>query len=198
MISHTFRDGRGIVKFNHIITEVGNWLAYTSITNVYFSDRVTAIGKSAFVNCPFLALTSLPNSITYIGQNAFAFGKSLALTSLPDGITYIGYSAFGACDALALTSLPQSLTLIDGEAFSNCKSLAIQSLPHGVTSIEWRAFFNCIGIQRLTVPISTPPQLSSAAFDNTTFPIYVPESSFNAYQTASGWKFYASRIRPYV
>lgn len=71
VISHTFRNGRGIITFNNDITEVKDWLRETQITNVYLPKGITKIGNNAFFECFKLALTSLPSGVTYIGGAAF-------------------------------------------------------------------------------------------------------------------------------
>ncbi|MBQ0053517.1 MAG: leucine-rich repeat domain-containing protein [Bacteroidales bacterium] len=106
VISHTFRNGRGIITFNNDITEVKDWLRETQITNVYLPKGITKIGNNAFFECFKLALTSLPSGVTYIGDHSFTDCEKLALTSLPSGVTYIGSAAFFRCVGINGLTIP--------------------------------------------------------------------------------------------
>jgi len=65
-----------------------------------------------------------------------------------------------------------------------------------VTSIGNEAFDSCRSLTSVTVEATTPPTLSTDAFNSTNnCPIYVPCDSVDTYKAASGWSTYASRIQ---
>lgn len=66
----------------------------------------------------------------------------------------------------------------------------------GVTSISSNAFNGCANLQKLIFRYAIPPTLGASAFANTSFPIYVPDASLEAYKTATNWNTYADRIHP--
>ena len=66
----------------------------------------------------------------------------------------------------------------------------------GVTSISSNAFNGCANLQKLVFRYAVPPTLGASAFANTSFPIYVPDASLEAYKTATNWNTYADRIHP--
>lgn len=71
-------------------------------------------------------------------------------------------------------------------------------LPDTITYIGWGAFSGCISLRTFIVLASTPPSLQSDTFNstNSTFFIYVPDASVDAYKKATNWSQYQSRIKP--
>nr|WP_277602764.1 leucine-rich repeat protein [Acinetobacter sp. NIPH 1852] len=88
-----------------------------------------------------------------------------------------------------------SITKININAFTNWLSATSLVIPESVINIGEGVFQNwisCISIRCLAV---VPPVLGTIAFNNTNnAPIYVPAESVDAYKSASGWSYYASRI----
>lgn len=79
IVSNTFSDGKGTIKF----------------------DRdVTRIGKDAFRNCTTINSYVLPNTATLIGETAFNQNWRLGSITIPDSVTDIGNYAFSNCDIL--------------------------------------------------------------------------------------------------
>ena len=185
------------------------------------NTKVTKIGNGVFNGCAALAEVSLPASLTSIGQYAFNGCKSLTsvvnfentqLTSisselfrgcsslteitLPAGVTSIGNYAFNGCTSLAEITLPASLTSIGDYAFRNCTSLAGITLPDTLTSIGDGAFNRCSSLQYIRIEATTPPTLASTnAIPSAIGAIYVPDESVAAYQAATNWSSFASKIK---
>ncbi|MBQ8487675.1 MAG: leucine-rich repeat domain-containing protein [Prevotella sp.] len=59
--------------------------------------KVTAVGRSAFVECSGLTSVSLPSTITSIGSYAFGDCSKLTTVNVPQSVTNIGNSAFSGC-----------------------------------------------------------------------------------------------------
>ena len=185
------------------------------------NTKVTKIGNGVFNGCATLAEVSLPASLTSIGQYTFLGCKSLTravnfentqLTSisselfngcsslteitLPAGVTSIGNYAFNGCTSLAEITLPASLTSIGDYAFRNCALLAGITLPDTLTSIGGGAFNGCSSLQYIRIEATTPPTLASTnAIPSTIGAIYVPDESVAAYQAATNWSSFASKIK---
>lgn len=114
-----------------------------ALTNVYFGNSITSIGKSAFRACVGLKTLHIPSSVTEIHDHAFQNAKYLNSVSFSEGLLFIGEGAFQHCDFLLMTkfSLPESLLYIGLRAFD---STPITSgpliIPPRVTFIGYKAF----------------------------------------------------------
>ena len=56
IVSNTYEDGKGIIKFDGDVTSIGNGAFYscTNLTSVTIPNSVTSIGDYAFTNCTYL------------------------------------------------------------------------------------------------------------------------------------------------
>ena len=99
MVSHSYNNGRGVLKFQNSVTEIGEdtfkWC--TSLISVTIPNSVTSIGESAFWGCSSLKSITIPNSVTSIGHYAFDRCSSLTSITIPNSVTWIGASAFWGC-----------------------------------------------------------------------------------------------------
>ena len=157
----------------------------------------TSIGQSAFQGCTGLTSVTIPSSVTSIGRNVFSDCTGLTSVELPNNLTSINEYVFNNCPSLTSIEIPSSVTSIGQSAFQGCTGLTSVTIPSGVTSIGGFAFYGCTGLTAFTTYATTPPTLSgSGVLTNTNdCPIYVPTTSVSAYQSASGWRTYASRIQ---
>ena len=89
---------------------------------------VTAIGKSAFRNCPDLTRVTLPNTVKLLDDYAFR-----------------------SCPALTTVVIPDALETIADQVFTNCISLQEIYLPRTVSRIGYKAFLNCTGLQKVVL-----------------------------------------------
>ena len=122
--------------------------------------------------------------------------RDITSLSIPDGTTKIGYGAFYNCSSLTSVTIPNRVTSIGYGAFSFCSSLTSVTISNSVTSIDGSAFYGCSRLTRVTIKATTPPTLTSGAFNDTNnCPIYVPAESVDAYKTATNWSAYADRIQ---
>ncbi len=193
----------------------------TSLTSITIPNGVTSIGDTAFSNCYALTSVTIPSSVTSIGTSAFASCYGLTSVTIHNGVTSIGNSAFNSCHSLTSVTIPSSVTSIGNSVFSSCYVLTSVTIPNGVTSIGNYSFQYCYGLKSITIPSSvtsigtsafnycssletvhmisdTPPTLdSNTVFSSTAtlVAIYVPVGSLTAYQEATNWSIYASKIQ---
>ena len=133
-----------------------------------------------------------------IGDRAFDYLTNLTSIIIPEGVTSIGSFAFLQCENLSSVSIPDSMISIGNNAFANCYNLTSITIGEGVTSIGDDAFFGCSSLTSITINAITPPTLGSSAIPSNVTNIYVPAGSVDAYQKASGWSNYASKISAIV
>ncbi len=167
----------------------------SSLTSIAIPDSVAWIGWGAFRGCSGLTSINIPSGVTSIADETFYNCTSLTSVTMPNSITSIGDEAFRNCSGLTSINIPSGVTSIGDWAFIFCSGLTSITIPSGVTSIGDRAFLDCSSLTSITVNAATPPTLEWDVFDDTNnCPIYVPCDSVSAYQTASGWTEYWSRI----
>lgn len=183
------------------------------------SHPVTSIVESAFSNCSGLTSITIGNSVTSIGRNAFSgtayynnesnwqdsvlyIGKYLieAKTSISgvyvikSGTLTIADYAFYGCSSLTSVTIPDSVTSIGINAFYNCSELTGVTISGSVTSIGNYAFYNCASLQSIVIFAEIPPTSGANAIPSNVQSIYVAQSSKAAYQAATNWNAFASKI----
>ena len=182
------------------LTSIGNYAfnGCSSLTRVVNLEntKVTSISVAAFRNCTSLAEVTLPAGVISIGNGAFQ-GTSFEEITFPASLTSIG-SSFYSCKKLkrVINIENTQLTIINHQAFYGCSTLAEITFPGSLTSIGNYAFFSCTSLQYIRIEATTPPTLSATnAIPSTIGAIYVPDESVAAYQAATNWSSFASKIK---
>lgn len=112
------------LKFGNAYDFVPSFFSnFTSLKNVYISDKTTRIYSNSFSGCTALSSVDLPKGLKSIESSAFQNCVALASVFIPDGVTKIGGKAFYGCSSLESVRLPESTTDIETDAFSGCSSL---------------------------------------------------------------------------
>lgn len=145
-----------------------------------------------------LASVTIPSGASSIGQRCFYGCNGLESVTLPSTITKIEGSAFEACAMLTSINLENTaLAEIGGTGFAGCSILPSVTIPSTITKIDAQAFRFCRGLVEVVVLATTPPTLGTSVFQYThaDLVIYVPDASVSAYQSATNWTTYASKIK---
>ena len=173
----------------------------TSLSSIVLPEGLTAIGQSAFVRCSALSLViDLPN-LTTLGKDAFSLAdvtrvENLGKISSIENAVSSNYGMFRGNVNLTFVNLPDTLTSIGDYAFYGCTSLPEIAFPSSLTSIGQYAFNGCSSLQYIRIEATTPPTLASTnAIPSTIGAIYVPDESVAAYQAATNWSSFASKIK---
>ena len=206
------------VTIPNSVTTIGNYAfsGCSGLTSVTIPESVTSIGQAAFSGCSGLTSVTIPNSVTSIGDYTFHACRGLTSVNIPDSVTSIGFRAFCSCSGLTSVTIPNSVTNIGNSAFEDCNGLTSVTIPNSVTNIGSEAFYNCSGLTMVIIPSSvisigyrtfyncsmltsvyckptTPPTLDSYNFNYST-QFYVHCGSVSAYQSATNWSDYSSRM----
>ena len=161
IVSNTYENGQGIIKFDAPITSIGEYAfnKRNRLSSVTIPYGVTWIGANAFRSCSNLTSVTIPNSVTWIGEEAFYGCSSLKGVYISD-ITawcYIYFQRYNSnplyyAHNLYLNNklvtdliIPDSATAISQYAFINCRNLTSITIGKGVGSIEKAAFDGCTG-----------------------------------------------------
>ncbi|MCI5837582.1 MAG: leucine-rich repeat protein [Christensenellaceae bacterium] len=150
-LNEALTEKEGSKVYNYI--PVGMFLDCTSLTTLYvsgttptadtamFSDKITAIGYSAFRNTG-LKIVVIGKGVKEIGNYAFADCTSLETVEFAgDALTTIGDYAFSGDVALTTKELPGSVTTIGAYAFQNCSKLTGEvNLPKSLKTVGECAF----------------------------------------------------------
>ena len=207
------------------VTTIGEYAfaGNTSLTSVTFPSTLKTIEAAAFNGCTALSGDLDLSNITFIGQVAFS-GTNISSITLSES-TEVFYRAFTFCNNLeniygplatadhkcwitstgtlkvfaqkGVTSytLPSSVTRIEHGVFGSTSD--IKSLTIGADCIIIGAWcFQFSSLEKIFIKPTTPPTLYKDAFWGTTFPIYVPDASVDAYKAATNWSDWADRIFP--
>lgn len=174
----------------------------TEVTAAYLGSTLVYSGGTPTFNGKWLATYSSgsTSSAECDSTSAITEGEitleNLVSVQIGDCVTSIGDSAFYNCSGLTSIDILDGVTSIGSNAFQNCSGLTSCTIGSGVRYIADSAFNNCISLTSITIKATTPPEAEGNFFANTNnCPIYVPSGSVSAYQSASGWSEYASRIQ---
>jgi len=89
-----------------------------------------------------------------------------------------------------------SISKIADYKFAFCPELTTVTIPSNISEIGSNVFEGCSSLVSVTVKADIPPMLGTNVFKDTNseLVIYVPSTSITAYQTATNWAEYASKI----
>ena len=182
------------------VTSIGTYALNScfALKSITIPDGVTSIGNYTLQNCYSLEAVTLPSSLESLGNYAFGYCYALKSITIPDGVASIGVSAFQYCNSLTSIAIPSALKSITGSMIYSCLAWSSVTIPEGVTSIAASAFQNCCGMAAYYLLPEEPPALANAnAFSGIESDciIYVPAGTLAAYQSATNWSTYASRMR---
>ncbi len=151
----------------------------------------------AFAKCTSLTSITIPASVEKIGIGTFNLCESLTSVYFEDNsqLTTIG-GAKGSIDSYE----PNSQGTKEYGAFSYCMSLTSITIPSNVTNIGAVAFSNCSALMDVYCRAVDVPTIKSNTFTGipNAHRFYVPQSSLEAYKSASNWSAYADSIVGYA
>ena len=113
------------------------------VTTLVIQSGVSAVSKSAFINCTSLQQLVVEEGVQSLERSSFAYCDNITSISLPTSLTAIGQSAFLGCTALSSLRLPHGLKTVGASAFTTCATLGDVVFPATVTTVGEQAFHAC-------------------------------------------------------
>ena len=179
------------------VTSIGSncFSSCYSLQSVILPDTVTSFGGECFERCYSLQSITIPSGVTSLGSS-FQYCYSLQSITIPSSVASLGNNCFQNCYSLQSVSIPDTVTILNNYCFSNCYSLQSINIPSGVISLSSGCFNGCSSLQKIYMEPTTPPTLANtnAIQNNTNLVIYVPTGTLTAYQTATNWSSFASKM----
>lgn len=136
----------------------------SSVKNIEFSEKLTAMDSNALTDCHNLTSLNLPASLTSIGMNVFGGCYSLESIAVAEGNTI--YHSAGNClietnsGTVVLgckkSEIPDdgSVVCVGNSAFACLPNLTQINLPDGLLIIGDSAFIGCTSLKNITLPES--------------------------------------------
>ena len=190
----------------------------TSLVNIEGLDNITSFASNVFRGLSTLKSINITNKCDTLGW-AMCNGDT-KLESIGDisNVKGIPDYCFYACESLTSVNISNKCTKIGFGAFSCCNLLTSIGSLSNVTSIGEQSFY-CTNIFKLVISdvcvnigkyafgacekltyikclAATPPTIGTYTFQGSVCSIYVPDNSVSAYQSATNWSDYTSRIKP--
>ena len=119
IVSNTYENGRGIIKFDGNVTSVGDYAfaCCGGLTSIRLPNTVTEIGYDAFEDCQFTSFI-IPNSVKQIRASAFNKNPITGIT-IPESVIDLSSGAFEGCFELNSIVVEEGNTIYDSRDNSN-------------------------------------------------------------------------------
>lgn len=120
------------------------------ITELQFSDGITAIGAYAFYEMPNLRTVQLPDTLVSVGDYAFYQTEMLQKVQFPEALESIGEWAF--CNSgLTELEIPQNVRILGDYSLSG-NPFASLVIPENVQRLGFRCFSMCKELETVVLP----------------------------------------------
>ena len=150
LVSHTYRNGKGVFKFSRNVIRIGDPGPVGIDDDAEREEWWKSLDYHmalAFGGHTRLKSVTIPKTVTRIIDYAFSDCVNLRSITIPKNVTEIGREAFRGCTGLTSITIPNSVTEIGYEAFKDCTNLRSITIPDSVTEIFSNAFFGCTGLK---------------------------------------------------
>lgn len=162
--------------------------------------NVTNIGGLVFYNCFNLHIdVNMPNlldidSTSFWNSGITSISNLGSITSIKN---YANDGSFSGCPSLKTIDLhtTTSLQTIERCGFKGATACETIHLPSSITTLGDFAFQNTSSLRWMKIDAVTPPTITEYTFHgaNSSFKIYVPDSSVSTYKSSS-WSDFSNRI----
>lgn len=183
VISNTYKDGMGILKFDGNVTDIYLYafcnqetqVGAENLETIKFPNGLAEIGEYAFCNCTSLAEVLVPPTLTRSNAQAFEGCTNLIRVDISDLSAWCkiafpgtinGFPLYNDAklylDSVEVTNLdiPSDIDIIKGGAFCGCSSIISIDIPSNVTEIRSHAFYRCKNLAIVYCKPTIPPSIT--------------------------------------
>ena len=183
VVSNTYVDGKGVLKFSGPVKTVGRAsFEGSNLSSVTLPEGLTTLADWAFSHCYEMVSITMPSTLTSIGAYAFTACTKLTYMTIPDNVTEIGDAAFLALRSVKsfqgkYASSDHKYLIKDWQLITIAPAgITSFTIPDGVTSIGNYALACYPDIQSVTIP-SSVTSIGESAFEQISFTsITLPEN----------------------
>ena len=173
VVSNTYINGKGVIRFDGDLTEIGVKSFYncSTLSTVHLPKSLKKSGHLAFEECWNLTgvyiydlaawcnidFENLATDTIYLDANPLCYARDLYLNGelvtdlvIPEGVSEVKLIAFVGCNSITSVTIPDSVTSIDSCAFYECENLAKVTIGDSVTTIGDYAFCECVNLTKVT------------------------------------------------
>lgn len=178
-----------------LTTDSYSFTGNTALENLIIPNNVSYLDFYCFSDCTALRSVQMEgtNKITFFSY-VFSNCKALETVVFRTGATQVSYYMFQNCTSLTNVTLVEGITLISEGGFYGCKKLDNLTIPSTVTEIKSSALGSNENLS-LKMLSATPCTLANSNVVRYAKEIIVPKGSLSAYQSATNWSTYASKIK---
>lgn len=182
ILSNTYENGKGIIKFDRPITKIGSANpGNNEVTSITFPESVITLGRSALSGLTSLQSFTIPSGVECIEAGAISSCSSLTSLFIPDNVLDVEAGAIIGCNNLErfegkfVSSDPRYIVVnnqIRCFAYGNLQDTDIVipesitsigsafqystitsvTLNNTITSLQNDAFYNCRQLTTITCP----------------------------------------------
>ena len=168
-----------------------------SLKHVTIPSTMTEISTYFVYECNGLKSISIPAAVTTIGTYALYNLQKIKRLNLPENVPTLEQLTIYSADSIRKIHIPYGTTALKS---NSVRGMLIEEIyvSETVTSISANAFAGNYSALEYHFLSTTPPTLvKTTAFTNMPEDciIYVPAGSLSAYQSATNWSTYASKMQ---
>ena len=183
IISNTYKDGMGILKFDGNVTHIYLYafcnqetqVGAENLETIKFPNGLAEIGEYAFCNCTSLAEVLVPPTLTRSNAQAFEGCTNLIRVDISDLSAWCKIAYPGTINGLPLYNdaklyldsvevtnldIPSDIDIIKWGVFCGCSSIINIDIPSNVTEIRSHAFYRCKNLAIVYCRPTIPPSIT--------------------------------------